>query len=57
MKKWVIILAALCCLIMSCATTTPQTRRVEPDPFYKQSWWGMDPTCAPGCPSGQAGGW
>lgn len=57
MKRCLIILAACSLFLLACATPTPQTRRVEPDPFYKQSWWGMDPTCAPGCPVGQGGAW
>jgi len=40
-----------------CAQPTPYPKHVNPRPFYNDSWWGTDPVCSPGCPTGQSGRW
>lgn len=57
MKKMIVLLVALCCLIMSCATGVQESPQFTTRPFDSKAWWGMDPTCSPGCPAGQPSGW
>jgi len=57
MKKVLVILVALSCLMMSCATGSEVYVEARPWTMDSQTWWGMDPTCSPGCPPGRGGSW
>lgn len=57
MKKVLVILVALSCLMMSCATGSEVYVEARPWSMDSQTWWGMDPTCSPGCPPGRGGSW
>jgi hypothetical protein len=43
-----IVLAGL--FAAGCATEGKYPRKMNPRPFYNDSWWGSDPVCSPGCP-------
>jgi hypothetical protein len=44
-------------LAAGCATSSTSSAPVNPRPFYNDSWWGTDPVCSPGCPSGMSPSW
>jgi hypothetical protein len=45
-------------MIAGCATKpTAYPEHVNPRPFYNDTWWGSDPVCSPGCPTGTSAPW
>jgi hypothetical protein len=41
----------------ACAPRSKVSTTMSPNPFYGDSWWGSDPVCSPGCPTGMGPGW
>jgi hypothetical protein len=44
-------------LAPGCATTEQDVSRSMYRGYESRSWWGSDPTCSPGCPTGLSGGY
>jgi hypothetical protein len=41
-------------LAPGCATTEQDVSRSMYRGYESRSWWGSDPTCSPGCPTGMS---
>jgi hypothetical protein len=61
MKTRLIIMVGMLALIgllaCACAPRSTVSTTMSPNPFYGDSWWGSDPVCSPGCPSGMGPSW
>ena len=55
MKKIGGFLAFLAFFALSCTGYVAKQETYRP--AESQSWWGSDPTCAPGCPAGRGAKW
>ncbi len=51
------ILLAAGLMIAGCAKPSVYPEHMSPRPFYNDTWWGSDPVCSPGCPTGMGPGW
>ncbi len=40
-----------------CAQPSVYPEHMNPRPFYQDTWWGSDPVCSPGCPTGAQTPW
>jgi hypothetical protein len=52
-----LLLVIIGLMAAGCAQPTRYPEHMNPRPFYNESWWGSDPVCSPGCPTGLSGRW